>query len=534
VRGLEIVVVIGVLVLLGGVLAPWVRLPAPLVQLLLGVAVGFVPGLGDVEMPPEVVLFLFLPALLYWESLNTSLREARANIRVIFLSSVVLVLVTAATVALVGHALGLSWPMAWVLGAVLAPTDATAVAAVAGRLPRRQATLLRAESLINDGTALAVYGVAVGIAVGTLEIGAGGVAWRLAWSYVGGIAAGLAVAALAVLVRRRLHDVRLENLVGLLTPFVAYLPAELVGASGVVAVVTTGLALTQIPPTLIPARTRVQSRAFWNLTSYVLNGALFVLIGLELHVVVEGRSTAELLAGSGIALLISLVVVGTRLVWSNTTPYLIRAIDRRPAQRLRRVGFRQRQPLAWAGFRGAVSLAAALAIPATVDGGGPLAGRDLVLLVTFGVIVFTLVVQGLTLPAVVRWARLPDDGRETEEQRLAQREATRAAIDAIEDRAAELGVPDDVWKQVRAAYEEHLRELELKYSVLDGAAEDRDRESLAALKAERRLRLALLGDKRRALAQLRHDRRIDDLVLVRMQSQLDAEEVRLSGPVDDE
>jgi len=302
----------------------------------------------------------------------------------------------------------------------------------------------------------------------------------------------------------------------------------------VVAVVTTGLALTQIPPTLIPARTRVQSRAFWNLTSYVLNGALFVLIGLELHVVVEGRSTAELLAGSGIALLISLVVVGTRLVWSNTTPYLIRAIDRRPAQRLRRVGFRQRQPLAWAGFRGAVSLAAALAIPATVDGGGPLVGRDLVLLVTFGVIVFTLVVQGLTLPAVVRWARLPDDGRETEEQRLAQREATRAAIDAIEDRAAELGVPDDVWKQVRAAYEEHLRELELKYSVLDGAAEDRDRESLAALKAERRLRLALLGDKRRALAQLRHDRRIDDLVLVRMQNQLDAEEVRLSGPVDDD
>jgi CPA1 family monovalent cation:H+ antiporter len=249
---------------------------------------------------------------------------------------------------------------------------------------------------------------------------------------------------------------------------------------------------------------------------------------------VDGRSTPELVAGSAIALLISLVVVGTRLVWSNSTPYLIRAIDRRPAQRLRRVGFRQRQPLAWAGFRGAVSLAAALAIPATVDGGGPLAGRDLVLLVTFGVIVFTLVVQGLTLPAVVRWARLPDDGRETEEQRLAQREATRAAVDAIEDRAAELGVPDDVWKQVRAAYEEHLRELELKYSVLDGAAEDRDRESLAVLKAERRLRLALLADKRRALAQLRHDRRIDDLVLVRMQSQLDAEEVRLSGPVDDD
>jgi CPA1 family monovalent cation:H+ antiporter len=424
--------------------------------------------------------------------------------------------------------------MAWVLGAVLAPTDATAVAAIAGRLPRRQATLVRAESLINDGTALAVYGVAVGVAVGTLHVGAGGVAWRLAWSYAGGIAVGLAVAGLVVLVRRRMTDVRLGNLVGQLTPFVAYLPAELLGASGVVAVVTTGLALTQVPPTLIPARARVQSRAFGDLTSYVLNGALFVLIGLQLHAVVAGLPAGRLATGALAALVVSLVVVGTRLVWTNTTPYLIRALDRRPAQRQRRVGFRQRQPLAWAGFRGAVSLAAALAVPAAAAGGGPLAGRDLVLLITFGVIVFTLVVQGLTLPAVVRWAQLPQDARETEEQRLAQREATRAALAAVEDRAAELDVPDDVWKQVRAGYEEHLRELELKFVVLDGGGEDRDRDSLAALKAERRLRLALLADKRQALARLRHDHRIDDLVLVRMQNQLDAEEVRLSGVPDDE
>jgi CPA1 family monovalent cation:H+ antiporter len=198
------------------------------------------------------------------------------------------------------------------------------------------------------------------------------------------------------------------------------------------------------------------------------------------------------------------------------------------------VSFRQRQPIAWAGFRGAVSLAAALAIPATVDGGGPLDGRDLVLLVTFGVIVFTLVVQGLTLPAVVRWAQLPVDGRESEEYRLAQREATRAALEVMEARAGELDVPDDVWKQVHADYEEHLRKLELKYSVMDGGAEDSDRDTLAAYKAARRLRLALLTDKRRTLSQLRHERRIDDLVLVRMQSQLDAEEVRLTGPVDDE
>jgi Na+/H+ antiporter len=531
---LEIVVVVGVLVLLGAVLGRWVHLPAPLAQLGLGVACGFVPGLGDVELPPDVVLFLFLPALLYWEALNTSLREARANLRVISLFAIGLVLATAGTVAVVAHALGLPWPMAFVLGAVLAPTDATAVATVAGRLPRRSSTTLRAESLINDGTALVLFGVAVGVAVGELQIGPGGVALRLLVSYAGGIAVGLAVAALAYRVRPRLRDVRLENVLSILTPFLAYLPAELLHASGVVAVVVAGLTLSQVGPRVIGARTRVQARAFWRLTTFLLNGALFVLVGLQLHVVIDGRSAAELLEGARSALLVALVVIGTRLLWSNVTPYVIRALDRRPAQRLRRVGFRQRQPLAWAGFRGAVSLAAALAIPLEDADGDPLAGRDLVLLVTFGVIVLTLVAQGLTLPAVVRWARLPEDPGEVSERGLAEEAATRAAMAVIDDRAAELGVPDDVAQRVHAYYDEHLRELALRQAVLDGGAEDGDRSALEAMAGERRLRLALLAEKRRAVHALRHDHTIDDLVLLRVQEQLDAEEVRLAGVVDDD
>ena len=534
-RGLEVVVVVGVLVLLGGLLGRRLGLPAPLVQLGLGVAVGFVPGLGEVEMPPEVVLFLFLPALLYWEAINLSLREARANLRVISLFAVVLVLVTAGTVAVVAHALGLNWPMAFVLGAVLAPTDATAVSAVAGRLPRRQATTLRAESLVNDGTALVLYGVAVGVATGAVEVGAGGVAWRLVASYVGGIAIGLAVAGLSYWLRPHLHDVRMENLASVLTPFVAYLPAELLGVSGVVAVVVAGVTIAQVGSRVIGARTRVQARAFWSLTSFLLNGTLFVLIGLQLHVVVAGRSAADLLRGLGISLLIALVVIGTRLVWVNVTPYVIRALDRRPAQRLRRVGFRQRQPGAWAGFRGAVSLAAALAIPLTARDSTPLAGRDTVLLVTFVVIAFTLVVQGLTLPAVVRWARLPEDRAEVREQRLAERTATRAALEAMNRRAAELRVPHDVVRRVRQQYDEHLREIDLRERVLDdGGGEDGDRDALRAVKAERRLRLALLAEKRSAIERLRHRHEIDDLVALRVQAQLDAEEVRLDGVVDED
>ncbi|HEX2073066.1 MAG TPA: Na+/H+ antiporter [Geodermatophilus sp.] len=533
-RGLEVVVVVGVLVLLGGVLGPRLHLPAPLVQLVLGVAVGFVPGLGEVEMPPDVVLFLFLPALLYWEALNTSLREIRANLRVISLLAVGLVVATTATVAVVAHALGLSWPMAFVLGAVLAPTDATAVAAVVGRLPRRFATTLRAESLINDGTALVLYGVAVGVAVGELQIGPGGVALRLVASYAGGIAVGLAVAVLVVQIRRRLHDVRLESALSVLTPFVAYLPAEALHVSGVVAVVVAGLTLAQLTPRVMSARTRVQARAFWRVTTFLLNGALFVLVGMQLHVVVEGRPAGELVSGTGVALLVALVVIGTRLLWTNATPYLIRAVDRRPAQRLRRVGFRQRQPLAWAGFRGAVSLAAALAIPRVDAEGVPLTGRDLVLLVTFGVIAVTLVVQGLTLPAVVRWGRLPEDPGEVSEHRLAEHTATRAAIEALDVRAAELGVPEEVAERVRAQIDDRLRELELRRLVSGGGGEDGDRSALDAVAAERRLRLALLTDKRRAVESLRQAHTIDDLVLLRIQAQLDAEEVRLAGAVDED
>ena len=533
-RALEVLVVVGVLVLAGTVLARRLRLPPPLVLLALGTVVGFLPGVGGVEMPPDVVLFLFLPALLYWESLTISLRQIRADLRVISLMSVGLVLVTAGTVAVVAHALGLSWPMAFVLGAVLAPTDATAVSTVAGLLPRRARTLLRAESLVNDGTALVIFGVAVGVAVGTLDVGPAGIAWRLVGSYAGGIAVGLALAFLVVEVRRRLHDARLENVMSVLTPFLAYLPAELIHASGVVAVVTCGLTLTQIASRVISARARVQSAGFWTLSTFLLNGSLFVLVGLELHAVVEGRSAAELWTGVAATLWVSLTVVATRLLWGNTLPYVIRALDRRPQQRLRRVGFRGRLPTQWAGFRGAVSLAAALAVPTTTADGGPLEGRDLVLLVTFGVIVVLLVVQGLTLPAVIRFSRLQQDPAEEEERLLAEREMTRAGAEAIDGRAAEIGAPETVVERVREAYETRIRQQHLEEVLADGRVTDPDhraakRRVLDEAAVEQRLRLALLADKREAVVRLRDEHTIDDIVMRRLMAQLDVEEVRLLG-----
>ncbi len=521
---LPVLVLIGVAVVALSWLARRLGIAPPIVLLLGGVPLAFVPWLEGVRLPPDVVLLIFLPALLYWESLTTSLREIRANLRTVMLSSILLVLATAGAVALLGHALGLSWPVAWVLGAVVAPTDATAVAAVAGRLPRRSLTTLRAESLINDGTALVVFAIAVQAATGEQEFGWASAVARFGLSYLGGAAAGLLVAWLATRARRIVREPLLENGISVLTPFAAYLIAEEVHASGVLAVVASGLALSQVGPRLVSARTRLQARAFWQLTTFLLNGTLFVLVGLQLRSAVQNLVSYSLAEAARDALLVAAAVITTRLIWYYTVPYIIRAVDRRPQQRLRRVGARHRFPSAWAGFRGGVSLAAALAVPVTVVDGSRFPGRDLIVLVTFGVILVTLLVQGLTLPAVLRWARLPDDSAEAQEQQLAERTATQAGLVALPDVAARLEIPPAVAERVRADYEEHLRNLA---DPVDDDTEDGN--GRAEHEAYERLRAALLADKLIAVIRLRDEGRIDDIVLRRVQARLDAEEARLAA-----
>jgi len=529
VDGLILVVVLGAAILIGGAVAGRLRVAAPLVLLAIGAGLGFVPLLGQVELPPELVLLLFLPALLYWESLNTSLREIYNNLRVISLLSVGLVFATAAVIALIGHAFGLTWPVSIALGAILAPTDATAVASVAGHLPRRSLTVLRAESLVNDGTALVLYAVAVAAAVSGQPITLSDTVLRFLASYGLGALIGIVVG-LAVVGGRRLLRTRLQaNTLSVLTPFLAYLPAELFGVSGVVAVVACGLLVSQLGPRVISASTRAQGFGFWQLTTYLLNGALFVLIGLELHPIVEtlGDRWDQTLT---LGLICAVAVVVVRLAWTNTTPYVIRLLDRRPAQRLRRQGFRQRFPLGWAGFRGAVSLAAALALPTHNASGDPLPGRDVVIAVTFAVILFTLVVQGLTMPAIVRWARLPADPTELDEELLADQTATEAALAALDDTARRLGTPPDIAARIRSDYSARLAQIHREEGHPEAAHRDEDPESSRASE----LRLALLPVKRRALFALRDRRRIDDVILRRITARLDLEELRLSDAVDDD
>ncbi|MFF7337311.1 Na+/H+ antiporter [Streptomyces sp. NPDC008163] len=413
------------------------------------------------------------------------------------------------------------------LGAAVAPTDATAVGVFARALPRRNLTLLRAESLVNDGTALVIYGLAVGITIGEEHLTLGHVTWLVALSYLGGIAAGAVVAWLGVIVRRRVNtDPLLANLTVLLTPFSAYLLAEVIDASGVLAVVAAGLVMSQAGPRLAGAATRRQTEQFWSLATFLLNGALFVLVGLQAQAAVRTLHGPDLTLALAAVGAVSAVVVATRFAFLFTVPYGIRLLDRRPAQRERRVAYRSRIVTSLCGFRGAISMALALSVPAALDDGTPFPDRSVIVFVTAGVIVLTLVVQGLLLPVVVRWARLPRDTEMGEERLLAEATATEEAYQALEETAARLGTDPQITERTRREYESHL------HVVRAGGSEPKPGEQADILRRDRQytdLRLALLERKRATVLRLRDEQAIDDTVLVQVQRRLDIEEIRLAG-----
>ncbi|MGO4595246.1 Na+/H+ antiporter [Leifsonia sp. 2TAF2] len=521
--GLELVVVIGVTTLLTKVIARKTGIAQPLLLVGIGILIGLIPLFGKVELAPEVVLFLFLPAILYWESLTTSLREIKSNLRGIILMSTLLVVLTAAVVAVLAHALGLPWGPAWVLGAAIAPTDATAMTSFTHALPRRNVTILRAESLVNDGTALVLWSLAVGFTVGDADVSFGGVTVTFLIAYLGAAAVGALVAWLAIQARKRMRDAITQNIAMLLTPFVAYLLAEFIHASGVLAVVVAGLIISQVGPRIGVAEGRRQSDAFWSFSTFLLNASLFVLVGIELP-----RSTTELATrdlGMGLVAIVAvtLAIVGVRFAFQFGSVFLIRLLDRRPQQKARRMSSRWRVVSSLSGFRGAVSLAAALAVPATIGSGQPFPERDFIVFVTTGVIVVTLVVQGLILPSVVRWAKLPADESVGHELRLAETSATRAALDELPELARRLGVDPELSERIQGEFEEHLELLD---------AEDESKEGDDAVERSRQdteLRLALLNCKREEVLRLRDEGEIDDIVLRDVQRRLDVEEVRLTG-----
>lgn len=474
-EGLEVTVLIGLTILVGTLIAPRVRLALPLVLVIFGLLLGFVPQLREIQLPPETVLLLFLPVMLFWESLTTSLRSIRRDFRYILPMSTVLVVASAFAVAGIGLLFGMPWETALILGAAVAPPDATAVAALGRLLPRRMFMKLKAESLTNDGTALVLYAIAVSLALGG-QITPLSVTLDVLISYVGGIAAGVVVAALGYLLLRRTSSTIAINVTLLLIPFTAFLLAEMVHASGVLAVVVAGLIVAYVSPRVTTASSRRQADAAWPFGVFLLNGALFVLIGLEVQYVVHEISAAAI----GRLVLITLAVWATLLAVRYLFQLLNVPFQRQTGpQPARGARARARAVSTVAGMRGAVSLAIALSVPTSITEGGAVNGRDEIVFVTAGVIMLSLLVQGPLLPAIVRWARFPADHVEDEEYELAERAISGAALAALDDLAAEHGVGQEVLDRVRAEGYQMLefanaRSLAREQALIDAEAEALD------------------------------------------------------------
>jgi CPA1 family monovalent cation:H+ antiporter len=501
------------------------RLSAPLVLVAAGLVVSYLPGVPDFEINPELVLVLFMPPLLYSASLSSSYLGFRANVRPIALLSVGLVLATTVAVGFVAHLLIPDLPItsALVLGAVVAPPDAVAAVAIGRRLglPRRLMTLMTGESLVNDATALTAFKVAVAAALGAGASWGAGLRTFVVAS-VGGVVIGLVLGMLVHAIRMRLHDSVVESALGMVVPFAAYLIAEIpaIGASGVLAVVTAGLYLGHNAPNAGYA-TRLQEDAVWRAVDVLLESLVFGLIGLNLRFVLHqvnnaGHSTIALL-GASVGVLAAAMLV--RIVWMFPATYLPRWVARwfgrggDPPPSWRSVAV-----LSWSGMRGVVSLAAASSVPAAVP------GRDLVLLLAFAVTVGTLLIQGLSLPWLIR--KLGVHGDEDFADTLAEAQAAHTASLAAVTRLDELTNDEDDNTPVHI-----VDKLRAMAENSGNAAWERlgrqDIESPAT--AYRRLRLEMLGAQRGVYLDARNSGEIDDEVLRKVLRELDLEEARLDA-----
>jgi CPA1 family monovalent cation:H+ antiporter len=522
VQGVELVL-ISMLVAVAGLAtaARLANIPYPIVLVVGGLALGFAPGLPEIQLAPELVLVIFLPPLLYSAAFFANLRELRSNARGISMLAVGLVLATMCAVAVVAHAVvdGLPWAAAFALGAIVAPTDPLAATTVARRLgvPRRIVTVVEGESLVNDGTALVAYRVAVSAAVGgSFSLWSAGLEFVL--GAAGGVVVGIVVGWIISEIRRRLDDVPVEITISLLSGYAGYIPAEALHASGVLAAVTVGIVVGWRAPRISTASMRLQGYAVWETLVFLVNALLFVLIGLQLRLIIDslsGASPAMLLAQAAV---VSLAVILARIAWMFTMPYVVRALDRRPTQRERRGDWRQRMVIASSGMRGAVSLAAALALP------GNFPHRNIVLFLTFAVIFTTLVLQGLTLPALIRRLGIRDDGTDEREELLARRAATDAALATIDELAGEDWTRDETAERMRALYDYRRSRLAARAGETDDADGDGyERRSRTYQKMVRRV----LDAQREELVRLRDRGEISNDVMHRLERELDLEDERL-------
>ncbi len=507
-------------------LAQRIKVEYPILLVIGGLILGFIPGLPQIVLQPNVVFLVFLPPLLYYEAFNSSIRDFKSVLRLIIMNAVFLVIVTIAAVAVTAHALipGLGWAAAIVLGAIVGPTDETAAIEIVSRLsaPRRLITLIKAESLFNDATSLVIFNVALAAAVTGAFSWASGI-WQLFADAIGGVVIGLAVGWLIGLIRRHLDDVLLQNTVSLLSGYAAYYPADALHFSGVLAAITTGLYLGRQSHLITSPSARVQITAMRDITLYLINGVLFILVGLQLHpILVDSAKTSSLGNLMFLAVAISLTIIIVRILWIVPAVYLPRIVSARIRANEGPPSWRNALVVAWTGMRGGVSLAAALAIPLTVSGGAPFPHRPLILFLTFAVILATLVAQGLTLPLLIRLLHIEPE-KESREESLARLKLARTALSTLER------VAEEPWAQVAAVRDarDHLEHALAHYK--DTQPETSTPEQQRNAQTFQRIQHELTQAQTRELTRLHNEGAITNALANKLQRELDFEALRIEG-----
>lgn len=500
-----------------------VPVPAPLLLVAAGLAVSYVPGVPDYTLDPHIVLPLLLPPLLHTAATDSSYLDLRAQVRPVALLSVGYVLFATFVVGCAAYLIvpGLPLTAALVLGAVVAPPDAVAATAVARRvgLPSRITTILQGESLVNDATAITAFKVALAAAVGEGATWAGGIGEFLI-AAVGGVGVGLVLMAPIHWLRTHLKEALLQNTLSLLVPFFAYAVAEQVHASGVLAVVVVALFLGH-RAWEVDFATRLQEEAVWKMVAFVLESAVFALIGLQLPVVLKGLGEYEGADAAWYAVAVFLVVAAARFVWVYPATFLPR-LSARVRAREGDLSWKGPFVISWAGMRGVVSLAIAFSIPLTVHGGEPFPGRNLILFLTFTTVIGTLVVQGVSLPPLIRLLKFParDVQAETLAEANAQAQASRAAEQRLDELLADErnALPAPLADRLRTVLE---RRRNAVWERL-GQANPVTGESVDD--TYRRLSREMIGAEREVFVRLRDGRYIDDEMLRTLLRRLDLEE----------
>ena len=494
-------------------------LPYPALFVLGGLALGFIPGIPHITLEPDLVLLVFLPPLLFAAAFETPLRDLRANLWPIARLSIGLVILTTVVVAAVAQALvpGMGWAAAFALGAIVAPTDALAATSVFRRLgvPRVVLSLIEGEALFNDASALILYKAAV-LAALTGAFVASDAIGNFVVAGIGGIVLGYVIGRVMAEIVKWLDDPPVEVVVSLLIPFAAYLPAEHYGLSGVLAVVTAGLVIGRRLGTMLSPSSRLLWLTSWKMVTFVLNGLVFVLVGLALPDILAGPAAITPVGFIGLAILVCGAVIATRFAWVFVSSVLPRSPRRQIADRDPALAWRLTFLVGWSGLRGAVSLAAALALPLDFP------ARNLILLLTFAVILATLVGQGLTLPIVVRWVRWDGVDAEADEILLARTtmyQVGRGGIRLARGRWPDHGPLLDRLDSGLEYRQEHLATEESE-ATLEGSQEH---------VAHQEIQLSILNAQRGAIIALRDGGEINDATLRTLERELDLEELRMEA-----